>query len=85
METWVLKPERVVGRDREWAALSTFVGHPNDHLMLGVVCGRGRVGKSYLLRALAEVSGGLYITAVAEEPAQAARRRFATSSPLADG
>ena len=73
----MLKPERVVGRDDEWATLSGFVAHPDEHLRLGVVSGRRRVGKSYLLRALTQVSGGLYITAVAEEDAPAARRRFA--------
>jgi AAA+ ATPase superfamily predicted ATPase len=77
MEAPVLKPERVVGRDDEWATLSGFVAHPGEHLRLGVVSGRRRVGKSYLLRALAQVSGGLYTTAVAEEDAPAARQRFA--------
>ncbi|HEX4224967.1 MAG TPA: ATPase [Pseudonocardiaceae bacterium] len=74
----MLKPERVVGRDDEWATLSAFVAHPDEHLRLGVVSGRRRVGKSYLLRGLAEAGGGLYITAVAEEDAPAARARFAT-------
>ena len=73
----MLKPERVVGRDDEWATLSAYLAHPDEHLRLGVVSGRRRVGKSYLLRALAQVSGGLYTTAVAEEGAPAARRRFA--------
>ncbi|HJP78588.1 MAG TPA: ATPase [Pseudonocardiaceae bacterium] len=73
----MLKPERVVGRDDEWATLSALLAHPDEHLRLGVVSGRRRVGKSYLLRALAQVSGGLYTTAVAEEDAPAARQRFA--------
>ena len=73
----MLKPQRAVSRDDAWATLSAFVGHPDEHLLLGVVSGRRRVGKSYLLRALTEVSGGLYITAVAEEGARAARQRFA--------
>ncbi len=73
----MLKPERVVGRDDEWATLSAFVAHQDEHLRLGVVSGRRRVGKSYLLHALAQASGGLYTTAVAEEEAPAARRRFA--------
>jgi hypothetical protein len=72
-----LKPERVVSRDYEWATLSGFVGHPDEHLRIGVVSGQRRVGKSYLLRALTEASGGLHITAVAEEAAPAARQRFA--------
>lgn len=77
MGSSMLKPERVVSRDDGWATLSAFVSHPDQRLQIGVVSGRRRVGKSYLLRALAEVSGGLYITAVAEEGAHAARQRFA--------
>ncbi|MEU0565878.1 ATP-binding protein [Nonomuraea sp. NPDC005983] len=71
------KPSRVLARDAEWSALAQFVEHPDPHLRLGVVSGRRRVGKSYLLRALAEARGGLYVSAVAEEGVVAARRRFA--------
>ncbi len=71
------KPQRVLSRDAEWAALEQFVRHPDPHLRLGVVSGRRRVGKSFVLRALAEASGGLYVTAVAEEGVVASRRRLA--------
>jgi len=71
------KPERVLARDAEWSTLAQFVGHPDARLRLGVVSGRRRVGKSYLLRALAEAGGGLYVTAVAEEGVVPARRRLA--------
>ncbi|MEV4221698.1 ATP-binding protein [Nonomuraea sp. NPDC049725] len=71
------KPERVLARDAEWSALAQFVEHPDNRMRLGVVSGRRRVGKSFLLRALAEVYGGLYVTAVAEEGVVPARRRFA--------
>ncbi|TMR90981.1 AAA family ATPase [Nonomuraea basaltis] len=74
----MLKPQRVLSRDAEWAALAQFVQHPDPRLRLGVVSGRRRVGKSFLLRALAEAAGGLYISAVAEEGVVAARRRLAT-------
>ncbi|MEV0591575.1 ATP-binding protein [Nonomuraea cavernae] len=73
----VRKPDRVLMRDAEWSALARFVGHPDPQLRLGVVSGRRRVGKSYLLRALAETVGGLYVSAVAEESVVAARQRFA--------
>jgi hypothetical protein len=73
----VVKPDRVHGRDNEWTTLEAFVQHPDAHLRLGVVSGRRRVGKSYLLRALSREEDGLYVTAVAEEAAPAARRRFA--------
>lgn len=72
------KPERVLARDAEWSALSGFLDHPDPRLRIGVVSGRRRVGKSYLLRALAETRRGLYVTAVAEEGVALARRRFAT-------
>lgn len=71
------KPARILGRDSEWTTLAEFVAHPDPHLRLAVVSGRRRVGKSYLLRALAEVAGGLYVSAVAEEGPVAARGRFA--------
>ncbi|MEU8361908.1 ATP-binding protein [Nonomuraea sp. NPDC048882] len=71
------KPQRVLSRDAEWKALEQFVRHPDPHLRLGVVSGRRRVGKSFVLRALAEASGGLYVTAVAEEGVVASRRRLA--------
>ncbi|MEU6743258.1 ATP-binding protein [Streptosporangium sandarakinum] len=71
------KPSRLLSRDSEWSTLTEFVRHPDPHLRLGVVSGRRRVGKSYLLRALADSVGGLYVSAVAEEGAPAARRRFA--------
>ncbi|MDG4828005.1 hypothetical protein O7627_01650 [Solwaraspora sp. WMMD1047] len=73
------KSPEIVNRDVEWATLADFLRHPDQHLRLGVLSGRRRVGKSFLLRALARASGGLYVTAVAEEAAPAARLRFATA------
>ncbi|MFC5817149.1 ATP-binding protein [Nonomuraea harbinensis] len=72
------KPQRVLAREMEWSALTSFLEHPDRRLRLAVVSGRRRVGKSYLLRALAETAHGLYVTAVAEEGVAPARRRFAT-------
>lgn len=71
------KPTHLLDRDSEWSTLTRFVTHPDPHLRLGVVCGRRRVGKSYLLRALADAVDGLYVSAVAEEAPTIARRRFA--------
>lgn len=71
------KPARVLDRDAEWSTLTEFVTHPDPHLRLAVVAGRRRVGKSFLLRALAEAVGGMYVSAVAEEDAPASRRRLA--------
>ncbi|TMR23972.1 ATP-binding protein [Nonomuraea turkmeniaca] len=73
-----MKPSRVLSRDTEWAALAQFVQRRDPRLRLGIVSGRRRVGKSFLIRALAEVSDGLYVSAVAEEGVVAARRRLAS-------
>jgi hypothetical protein len=72
----LIKPREVVDRDREWALLSDFVTDPSPSMRLGIVSGRRRHGKSYLLRALVEAVGGLYITAVREEGRLPALRRF---------
>lgn len=58
------KPSRVFDRDREWQSLSDFALDRRSEATLGVVSGRRRQGKSYLLRSLAEVTGGFYFEAV---------------------
>ncbi|MEU6539421.1 ATP-binding protein [Streptomyces sp. NPDC047000] len=70
------RPPGVVGREREWRLLADFVRDPAPALRLGVVSGRRRHGKSYLLRALTEAVGGLYVTVVREEGRLAALQRF---------
>ena len=70
------KPLDVIDRDREWKLLTDFVTDPSPALRLGIVSGRRRHGKSYLLRALTEAVGGLYVTAVREEGRVPALRRF---------
>ncbi|MGS2645347.1 ATP-binding protein [Streptosporangium sp. G12] len=73
----MLKPSRLLARDSEWSTLIEFVTHPDPHLRLAVLSGRRRVGKSYLLRTLADTMDGLYVSAVAEEGTVTARQRFA--------
>ncbi|MFD4144389.1 ATP-binding protein [Streptomyces sp. NPDC058572] len=70
------KPVDVVGRDREWGLLAEFLADPDPAMRLGIVSGRRRHGKSYLLEALSEQVGGLYVTAVREEGRLPAIRRF---------
>ncbi|MGW1667147.1 ATP-binding protein, partial [Streptomyces microflavus] len=60
------KPGDVVDRDREWNLLAEFLADPDPAMRLGIVSGRRRHGKSYLLQALSEQVGGLYVTAVRE-------------------
>lgn len=68
------KPADVFGRDAEWAALANFATAPGAGLRIGIVRGRRRLGKSYLLRRLVRATGGFYYQALEEEPAQALAR-----------
>ena len=78
------KPTDVFGRDAEWAALANFATSPGAGLRIGIVRGRRRQGKSYLLRRLVRATGGFYYQALEEEPAQAlAAPRLGTRSPPA--
>ncbi|MFE3441435.1 ATP-binding protein [Nocardia sp. NPDC059180] len=57
------KPSRVFDRDREWDGLARFVTSPSPDVHLGIVSGRRRQGKTFLLDALAETVGGFFFTA----------------------
>ncbi|TWD80562.1 hypothetical protein FB561_1643 [Kribbella amoyensis] len=57
------KPERIFARDPEWAHLTRFATTSVPRPQLGVVSGRRRQGKTYLVEALAEQAGGLYFGA----------------------
>ena len=65
------RPSDLFDREHEWADLSTFASDPAPGLRLGVVYGRRRQGKSFLLRRLAAATGGFYYQALEHEPAQA--------------
>lgn len=58
-----MKPDHVFERHSEWAGLTAFASRPSPHAMLGIVSGRRRMGKTYLLRALVEQCGGFYFGA----------------------
>ncbi|TLQ43730.1 AAA family ATPase [Streptomyces marianii] len=70
------KPERLLDRDHEWSLLNDFLTDPSPELRLAIVSGRRRNGKSFLLEALTEAVGGLYLTAVQEEGRVPALHRF---------
>lgn len=72
------KPVDVFDRDSEWADLAEFAGSGLPGMRIAVVYGRRRQGKSYLLRRLAEASGGLYHLAT-EQAEIVSLRRFAES------
>jgi uncharacterized protein len=58
------KPGRIFGRDREWRSLADFVADDRPEATLGIVSGRRRQGKTYLLRSLAEATNGFLFEAV---------------------
>ncbi|MFE4665295.1 ATP-binding protein [Streptomyces sp. NPDC056734] len=81
------KPSRVFDRGPEWSALTAFVSRPLPHAMLGIVSGRRRMGKTYLLRALVEQCGGFYFGATEATEAESLRQFSAavaeyTGSPV---
>jgi hypothetical protein len=67
------KPIRIFGRDREWRSLADFVADERPEATLGVVSGRRRQGKTYLLRSLAEATGGFFFEAVQATEAESLR------------
>ncbi|WP_455351896.1 AAA family ATPase [Streptomyces sp. SYSU K217416] len=62
--------------------LREFVEDPAPQLRLAIMSGRRRNGKSFLLEALTEAVGGLYVAAVQEEGRVLALQRF--SEAVAD-
>ena len=69
-----MKPDDVVDRDEEWNILDRHM--VEGRARLGIVTGRRRVGKTYLLRRLVERHGGLLVSCL-EEEREPALRRFA--------
>ncbi len=58
------KPGHLFDRDAEWRGLVSFAADARPGATLGVVSGRRRQGKSYLLQALTAVAGGIYFPAL---------------------
>jgi AAA+ ATPase superfamily predicted ATPase len=58
------KPAHLFDRDSEWKGLVSFAADARPGATLGVVSGRRRQGKSYLLQALATALGGIYFPAL---------------------
>lgn len=63
MSGQVGKPERVFDRVREWDGLVRFATSDSADVRLGIVSGRRRQGKTYLLDAAATTFGGFFYTA----------------------
>jgi uncharacterized protein len=63
LELAIQKPDRIFDRDLEWRNLAAFATRPPSGPRLGVVSGRRRQGKTFLLEALCQATGGLYFGA----------------------
>jgi len=59
----LVRPTEMFDREREWQALSAFATEAAVGARLGVVSGRRRQGKTFLLRALCQATGGFYFAA----------------------
>lgn len=70
----MIKPGDVFDRDHEWASLADFVLAPRPGASLGLVYGRRRQGKTYLLQAVTEAGGGFYFAALKQSGEQNLRR-----------
>ena len=78
------KPSDVFDRDREWASLERFVAADRRGATLGLVYGRRRQGKTYLLQALVEAASGTYVTSL-QQSAEQNLARFAAGYQVATG
>jgi uncharacterized protein len=67
------KPNHLFDRDAEWRGLVSFATDARPGATMGVVSGRRRQGKSYLLQALAAATGGIYFPALEVTEAVALR------------
>lgn len=68
------RPPDMFDREYEWSALTRFVADTDPGATLGVVSGRRRQGKSFLLQSVCEVAGGFYFAATEATEAEALRR-----------
>ncbi|MDT3397151.1 ATP-binding protein [Streptomyces sp. B1866] len=68
------KPPEMFDREFQWAELARFVRYPGREATLGVVSGRRRQGKTFLLDALTRASGGFMFTATETTEADALRQ-----------
>jgi len=67
------KPAWLYDRDFEWSALLNFARSQSPRVRLGMVSGRRRQGKTFLLRALAEATGAFYYAAAEATTADSLR------------
>jgi AAA+ ATPase superfamily predicted ATPase len=68
------KPAEIFDRDHEWSALTRFINDAQPGATLGVVSGRRRQGKTFLLDAACRAAGGFYFGATEAADAESLRR-----------
>lgn len=68
------KPVDMFDRDFEWSELTRFAAYTSPHATLGVVSGRRRQGKTFLLDAVAQAHQGFMFTATETTEADALRQ-----------
>ncbi|MYS83485.1 AAA family ATPase [Embleya scabrispora] len=68
------KPSDMFDRDFEWSELVRFAAYPGREATLGVVSGRRRQGKTFLLDALCRETGGFYFSATEATEAESLRQ-----------
>lgn len=67
------RPADMFDRVWEWNALARFAGDARAGATLGIVSGRRRQGKSFLLQCLCEATGGFYYEAIEATEADSLR------------
>jgi len=70
----VHKPVEIFDRDFEWSALTRFIADEQPGATLGVLSGRRRQGKTFLLDAVCRAAGGFYFGATEATDAESLRR-----------
>lgn len=70
----IARPTALLDRERAWADLIAFANASAPSARLGVVYGRRRQGKSFLLRQAVQAIGGLHLQALEEGRTAALRR-----------
>ncbi len=75
-------PKDMVGRESEWDRLTDFANSGEASASLGIVWGRRRIGKSFLLQDLSEQMRGFYYHALRGSSAEALRDLGEDAAPF---
>jgi AAA+ ATPase superfamily predicted ATPase len=74
VEALVDKPAEIFDRDHEWSELTRFASYSGPEATLGIVSGRRRQGKTFLLDALVDATNGFIFSATETTEADALRQ-----------